>query len=59
MEDGGGGVVFVAVHGVEEGNEGRVVSIDGGHNGEVVLEFEEVVGFGGSYGDGVVERVGE
>lgn len=51
-----GGVVGVAVYGFEEGQEGSVVGVDGGHDGEVVLEFVEVV-FG--RGDGIVEGVDE
>lgn len=50
------GVIRVAVDGFEEGEEGGVVGVDGGDDGEVVLEFVEVV-FGG--GDGVVEGVDE
>ena len=50
------GVVGVAVYGFEEGEEGGVVGVDGGDDGEVVLELVEVV-FGG--GDGVVEGVDE
>lgn len=48
------GVVRVAVYGFEEGEQGGVVGVDGGYDGEVVLELVEVV-FGG--GDGVVEGV--
>jgi hypothetical protein len=55
VEDGFGGVrVWGAVYGFEEGEEGGVVGVDGGHDGEVVLEFVEVVW---GCGDGVVERV--
>lgn len=56
VEDVFGGVVGVAVHGFEEGQEGGVVGVDCGDDGEVVLEFIEVV-FG--CGDGVVEGVDE
>lgn len=52
----GGGV---AVYGFEEGEERGGVGVDGGHDGEVVLEFVEVVGGGGGEGDGGVEGVGE
>jgi hypothetical protein len=51
-----GRVVGIAVHGFEEREEGSVVGVDGGYDGEVVLEFVEVV-FG--CGDGVVEGVYE
>lgn len=58
VEDGGGGVaVGIAVYGFEEGDERGVVGVNGGDDGEVVLEFVEVVVGGGCYGDGVVEGV--
>ena len=50
------GVVRVAVHGLEEGQQRGVVGVDGGHDGEVVLELVEVI-FGG--GNGIVEGVDE
>lgn len=50
------GVIRVAVDGFEEGEERGVVGVDGGNDGEVVLELVEVF-FGG--GDGVVEGVDE
>lgn len=51
---GGVRIVRVPVYGVEEGQQRDVVGVDGGHDGEVVLVFEEVVR---RPGDGVVERV--
>jgi hypothetical protein len=55
VEDGFGGVVVAAtIHGLEEGDQGGVVGVDGRDDGEVVLEFVEVVCGGG---EGVVERV--
>jgi hypothetical protein len=56
VEDGLGGVFGVAVYRVEERQQRGVVGVDGRHDGEVVLEFVEVLVRGG---DGVVERVGE
>jgi hypothetical protein len=47
-------VVLVAVDGFEEGEERGVVGVDGGDDGDVVLEFVEVVF---CCGDSVVERV--
>jgi hypothetical protein len=46
----------VAVDGLEEREQRRVVRVDSGHDAEVVLVLVEVVGRGG---DGVVERVGK
>lgn len=51
--------VGIAVYGFEEGDERGVVGVNGGDDGEVVLEFVEVVVGGGCYGDGVVEGVDE
>ena len=56
VEDGLGGVFGVAVYRVEERQQRGVVGVDGRHDGEVVLEFVEVLVRGG---DGVVERVGQ
>jgi hypothetical protein len=59
-EDGSGGVRFrVAIYGLEEREERGVVGVDGGHDGEVVLELVEVGRGVGGEGDCVVERVGE
>jgi hypothetical protein len=51
-----GRVIGIAVYSFEKGEQGRVVGVDGGYDGEVVLKFVEVV-FGCS--DGVVEGVDE
>lgn len=57
-EDGAGGVVVgVAGDGFEEGEERGVVGVDGGDDGEVVLELVEVVFAGGRGGDGVIEGI--
>lgn len=54
-EDGLGGVLGgVAIHGFEEREQRRIVGIDGGYDGQVILILEEVLGSGG---DRVVERV--
>jgi hypothetical protein len=47
----------LAVYGFEEGEQGGVVGVDGGHDGEVVLVFVEVVrGCGEGVVEGVLER---
>jgi hypothetical protein len=59
-EDGACGVELgVAIYSLKKRKEAWVVGVDGGDDGEVVLEFVEVVGCGGGGGDGVVEGVGE
>jgi hypothetical protein len=59
-EDGARGVVVrVAVYGFQQGKEVGRVSVYGRHNGEVVLEFVEVVLARGGKCNGVVERVGQ
>lgn len=60
VENRRGGVVLgVAVYGVEKWDKGRVIGVDGGYDGKVVLELVEMVGFSGRHGDGVVERIGK
>ena len=60
VENGGSGMATsLSIHGFEERNEGGVVGVDGRHNGEVVLELVEVVGFGGRHGNSIVQRIGK
>lgn len=59
VKDGGSMVFWIAVYRVEERDKRGVVGVDGGDDGEVVLEFVEMVGRSGGNGDGVVERVEE